>query len=34
MAANDAAIHAGIIAASRVSDKDYVSEILPDYLQD
>ncbi len=34
MAANDAAIHAGIIAASRVSGKDYVSEILPDYLRD
>ena len=34
MAANDAAIHAGIIAASRVSGKDYLSEILPDYLRD
>ncbi len=34
MAANDAAIHAGIIAASRVSDHDYVSEILPDYSRD
>lgn len=34
MAANDAAVHAGIIAASRVSGKDYVGEILPDYLQD
>lgn len=34
MAANDAATHAGIIAASRVSNKDYVSEILPEYSQD
>jgi hypothetical protein len=34
MAANDAAIHAGIIAASRVSEKDYVKEILPEYSQD
>jgi hypothetical protein len=34
MAANDAAIHAGIIAASRVSGHDYVSEILPDYSRD
>lgn len=34
MAANDAAIYAGIIAASRVSGKDYVSEILPEYLRD
>ncbi|MBW2096620.1 MAG: FAD-dependent oxidoreductase [Deltaproteobacteria bacterium] len=34
MAANDAATHAGIIAASRVSKKDYVEEILPDYAQD
>lgn len=34
MAANDAAIHAGIIAASQVSGRDYVREILPDYLQD
>ena len=34
MAANDAAIHAGIIAASRVSEKDYVREILPEYSQD
>ncbi|MBW1733179.1 MAG: FAD-dependent oxidoreductase [Deltaproteobacteria bacterium] len=31
MAANDAAVHAGIIAASRVSNRDYVSEILPEY---
>jgi len=34
MAANDAATHAGIIAASRVSEKDYVGAILPDYAQD
>jgi hypothetical protein len=34
MACNDAAVHAGIIAASRISGKDYVSEILPDYHQD
>ncbi|MBU2551772.1 MAG: FAD-dependent oxidoreductase [Proteobacteria bacterium] len=34
MAANDAAIHAGIIAASRVSGKDYVREILPEYSRD
>jgi protoporphyrinogen oxidase len=34
MAANDAAIHAGIIAASRISEKDYVRKILPDYAQD
>ncbi len=34
MAANDAAIHAGIIAASRVSEKDYVRKILPEYSQD
>jgi phytoene dehydrogenase-like protein len=33
MAANDAAIHAGIIAASRVSGTNYVEEILPEYLQ-
>lgn len=34
MAANDAAIHAGIIAASRVSGHDFVTEILPDYSRD
>jgi hypothetical protein len=34
MAANDAAVHAGIIAASRISGRDYVKEILPEYLQD
>lgn len=34
MAANDAAVHAGILAASRVSGRDYVREILPDYLQE
>jgi len=34
MAANDAAIHAGIIAASRVSGRDYLEKILPDYSRD
>jgi len=34
MAANDAAVHAGILAASRVSGRDYVREILPEYLQE
>lgn len=34
MAANDAAMHAGIIAASRVSGKNYVEEILPEYSRD
>jgi len=34
MAANDSAVHAGIIAASRVSGKDYVREILPEHLRD
>lgn len=34
LGANDAAVHAGIIAASRISGENYVKEILPDYLQD
>jgi protoporphyrinogen oxidase len=34
MAANDAAVHAGIIAATRVSGHDYIREILPEHLQD
>ena len=29
-----AEVVAGIIAASRVSNKDYVGEILPDYSRD
>ena len=31
MAANDAAMNAGIIAATRVSGKNYLEEILPEY---
>lgn len=34
MAANDAATHAGIIAATRVSGKNYLEEILPEYSRD
>ncbi len=33
MAANDAAIHAGITAATRVSGKDYLTDILPEHLR-
>lgn len=34
MAGNDAAIHAGIIAASQISGKNYLEEILPEYSRD
>jgi len=33
MAANDAATHAGIIAATRVSGHDYLSDILPERIR-
>jgi len=31
LACSDAAVHAGIIAASNISGRDYVSEILSEY---